>query len=258
MTETLMNAADRWRPLTELLQALLERIAGELPGWLGAGLTVSRGDRPLRVLATAGVAEHVLPAQLAHGGPVPAAEASGEPVTTDRLFGDERWPALTRETVFDGGPATAAIRGAVALPGFWDEDGAFVLSVTLDRAPGAETLAVLRRYAKLTEMTLVVAETATAGDPDQMLDLLASRAAIEQAKGAIMAVRRCPPEEAWQTLRRASQEFNVKVRELAVALIEYLGGQVPAPADGTREIRPGTSARHAAERLWSAFTSVSP
>ncbi|HET6704658.1 ANTAR domain-containing protein [Amycolatopsis sp.] len=257
MTETLMNAADRWRPLAELLQALLERISGEVPGWLGAGLTVSRGDRPLRVLATAGVAEHVLPAQLAHGGPVPVADATGEPVTTDRLFGDERWPDLTRETVFDGGPAVAAIRGAAALPGFWDEDGAFVLSVTLDRSPGDATLAVLRRYAKLTEMTLVVAETATAGDPDQMLDLLASRAAIEQAKGAIMAVRRCPPEEAWQTLRRASQEFNVKVRELAVALVEHLGGRTAVPPEGTREIRPGAPARHAAERLWSAFATVS-
>ncbi|MEU0537271.1 ANTAR domain-containing protein [Amycolatopsis tolypomycina] len=258
MTETLMNAADRWRPLAELLQALLERISGELPGWLGAGLTVSRGDRPLRVLATAGVAEQLIPAQLAHGGPVPVADATGEPVTTDRLFGDERWPDLTRETVFDGGPAAAAIRGAAALPGFWDEDGAFVLSVTLDRSPGEATLAVLQRYAKLTEMTLVVAETATAGDPDQMLDLLASRAAIEQAKGAIMAVRRCPPEEAWQTLRRASQEFNVKVRELAVALVEHVGGHLAVPPEGTREILPGAPARHAAERLWAAFTTVSP
>lgn len=258
MTETLVNAADRWRPLSELLRALLERISGELPGWLGAGLTISRGDRPLRVLATAGVAEQLIPAQLAHGGPVPVADSTGEPVTTDRLFGDVRWPELTRETVFDSGPAVAAIRGAAALPGFWDDDGVFVLSVTLDRAPDDETLAVLRRYAKLTEMTLVVAETATAGDPDQMLDLLASRAAIEQAKGAIMAIRQCPPEEAWQTLRRASQEFNVKVRELAVALVEYLGGQVTVPAEGIREIRPGAPARHAAERLWSAFTEVSP
>ncbi|GHF95295.1 MULTISPECIES: ANTAR domain-containing protein [Amycolatopsis] len=258
MTETLVNAADRWRPLAELLQALLERISGEVPGWLGAGLTVGRGDRPLRVLATAGVAEQLIPAQLAHGGPVLVAAGTGEPVVTDRLFGDPRWPELLRETVFDGGPAAETIRGAAALPGFWDEDGAFVLSVTLDRAPDDETLAVLRRYAKLTEMTLVVAETATAGDPDQTLDLLASRAAIEQAKGAIMAVRRCPPDEAWQTLRRASQEFNVKVREVAVALVEYLGGEVAAPAQGVREIRPSAPAHRAAERLWSAFTNVSP
>jgi hypothetical protein len=259
VTETLMNAADRWRPLTELLQALLERIGGELPGCLGTALTVSHGGRPPRVLASAGIAGHLVPVQLAHGGPVAVADATGEPVTTDDLFGDRRWPGLTRDAVTAARPEAAelaaAVRGAVALPGFWDDSGVFVLSVTLDRPPGAETPAVLQRYAKLTEMTLVVAETATAGDPDQTLDLLASRAAIEQAKGAIMAVRRCPSEEAWQTLRRASQEFNVKVRELAVALVEHLGGGSADRPDGTREIRPGAPARHAAERLWSAFAA---
>ncbi|MEV6873287.1 ANTAR domain-containing protein [Amycolatopsis sp. NPDC051128] len=259
MTETLMNAADRWRPLTELLHALLERITGELPGCLGVALTVSHGDRAPRVLATTGVAGYLVPAQLAHGGPVAVAAATGVPVTTDGLFGDERWPGLTREVVADGRPGVAepcaAVRGAAALPAIWDDAGAFVLSATLDRPAGRDALAVLRRYEKLTEMTLVVAETATAGDPDQMLDLLASRAAIEQAKGAIMAVRRCAADEAWQTLRRTSQEFNVKVRELAVALVEQLGGGSSAQPEGTPEIRPGAAARHAAEQLWSAFST---
>ncbi|RSD21415.1 ANTAR domain-containing protein [Amycolatopsis eburnea] len=254
MTETLSNAADRWKPLTELLHALLERIAVEVPGCLGAALTVSQGDRSPRVLATAGVAERLVPAHLTHGGPVAIAAATGEPVTTDDLFGDPRWPGLTRDTLFSD-VRYEAVRGAVALPGDWDDNGTFVLSATLDRAPGAGPLAILRRYAKLTEMTLVVAETATAGDPGQMLELLASRAAIEQAKGAIMAVRRCPPEEAWQTLRRASQEFNVKVRELAVALVEHVGGGVAAQPEGTPEIRPGEPAHHAAERLWAAFAA---
>jgi hypothetical protein len=184
-----MNAADRWRPLTELLRALLERITGELPGCLGAGLTVGYGDRPPRVLAAAGVAADLLPVQLAHGGPVADAAGTGEPVTTDDLFADERWPGLTRDAVFADRPELAGVLGAAALPGFWDDTSAFVLSATFDRPPGAGIVAVLRRYEKLTEMTLVVAETATTGDPDQTLDLLASRAAIEQAKGAIMAVR---------------------------------------------------------------------
>ncbi|WP_439379431.1 ANTAR domain-containing protein [Amycolatopsis lexingtonensis] len=254
MTETLTNAADRWKPLGELLQALLERIAVEVPGCLGAALTVSQGDGPPRVLAAAGVAEHLVPAHLAHGGPVAIAAATGEPVTTDDLFGDPRWPELTRDAVF-ADVRYDAVRGAVALPGYWDDSGTFVLSASLDRPPGPGPLAILRRYEKLTELTLVVAETATAGDPDQMLELLASRAAIEQAKGAIMAVRRCPPDEAWQTLRRASQEFNVKVRELAVALVEHVGGVAVAQPEGTPEIRPGEPAHRAAERLWSAFTA---
>jgi ANTAR domain-containing protein len=249
VTESLTNAADRWRPLSELLQALLERITGELPGCLGAALTARHGERPLQVLATTGVADQLLPAELAHGGPVAVAAVTAEPVTTDDVFGDERWPAFSEDAAFTN------VRGAIALPGLWDDSSAFVLSATFDRAAGAETLALLRRYEKLTEMTLVVAETATAGDPDQTLDLLASRAAIEQAKGVVMAVRRCAPDEAWQTLRRASQEFNVKVRELAVALVEHVGGRPEAQPQGTPEIQPGASAHHAAERLWSAFAA---
>jgi len=247
--------------VTPLLEELLARIAADVPGALGAAVSVHHRGGPLQVAAAHGLADVFVPAQLdGLGGPVATAGDTGLPVVTADVFADERWPSLTLDTLLERhpGPDWSRVRGVAALPAPWDTEGRFVLSVTLDRAPGDETLAVLRRYAKLTEMTLVVAETATAGDPDQMLDLLASRAAIEQAKGAIMAVRRCPPEEAWQTLRRASQEFNVKVRELAVALVEHLGGQVTAPAEGLREIRPGAPAHHAAERLWSAFTSVSP
>jgi hypothetical protein len=58
--------------------------------------------------------------------------------------------------------------------------------------------AVLARHEKLTGDVLVVAEAASAGDPDQTLAVLASRAAIEQAKGAVMAVRGCDADEAWR------------------------------------------------------------
>ena len=43
-----------------------------------------------------------------------------------------------------------------------------------------------------------------------------------------MGLVRCDAEHAWKMLRRASQEFNVKLRELAVALVEHISG---APAE---------------------------
>ncbi|MCR6487914.1 ANTAR domain-containing protein [Amycolatopsis sp. OK19-0408] len=68
-------------------------------------------------------------------------------------------------------------------------------------------------------------------------------------------MRRFDPDEAWETLRRASQEFNVKVRELAVAVVELLA-RAPAPQpDGDRTIHPSGSARRAAEQLLLAFES---
>lgn len=262
MTQSLVNASDRWKPLNQLLTELVDRIAAEIPGCLGAALAVGHDGGPVSVLATHGVGEHFAPAQLRLGGPIADAFATGERVTGDDVFGDGRWPGLTREALTEAHPSFdgewARVRGVVALPGLWAGDRRLVLSATLDRAVGGDALPVLARYEKLTADTLVVAEAAAAGDPDQMLGLLASRAVIEEAKGAIIAVRHCSPDEAWNTLRRGSQQFNVKVRDLAAALIELLSG-APAPQpDGTPRLAPGAEAREAAGRLWAAFTADPP
>jgi hypothetical protein len=42
---------------------------------------------------------------------------------------------------------------------------------------------------------------------------------IEQAKGILMAQHRCGPDEAFDTLRKASQRCNVPIRELAARLV---------------------------------------
>ena len=45
---------------------------------------------------------------------------------------------------------------------------------------------------------------------------------IEQAKGIVMAQRRCGPEEAFDLLRRMSQHANIKVRVLATRIVEQI------------------------------------
>jgi AmiR/NasT family two-component response regulator len=45
------------------------------------------------------------------------------------------------------------------------------------------------------------------------------RAVIEQAKGIIMAERRCTPDEAFQILTKLSQDTNRKLRDVATALV---------------------------------------
>lgn len=138
----------------------------------------------------------------------------------------------------------------VTLPIAWESDAALVLTVRLDRPATEGTLTALRRYERLTALA---AGEARQDRTEQMLDLLQSRAALEEAKGIVIALRRCAPDEAWETLRRASQQFNVKVRELAVALVELLAG-APAPQpDGDRTIHPSAAARAAAGQLLLAF-----
>jgi ANTAR domain len=47
---------------------------------------------------------------------------------------------------------------------------------------------------------------------------------IEQAKGVIMAQSRCGEAEAFEILRRASQQSNVPVRELAAQIVAKAAG----------------------------------
>ncbi|MGW3963554.1 ANTAR domain-containing protein [Amycolatopsis sp. NPDC005003] len=240
--------------VTALLEELLARLAADVPGALGAAVSVHRGDGPLHVAAAHGLSATFVPAQLSgFGGPVPAAGRTGEPVVTADVYADDRWPSLTLTGLLERHPALAAdwtlVRGVAALPSTWDNEGSVVLSVVLDRPATEETVNVLRRHERLTAMALVVAEAARPDRTGQMLDLLQSRAALEEAKGIVIALRRCDPDEAWHTLRRASQEFNVKVRELAVALVELLSGApAPQPA-GERTITPGPAARRAARTV---------
>jgi hypothetical protein len=54
---------------------------------------------------------------------------------------------------------------------------------------------------------------------------------IEQAKGILMAQYRCTPEEAFDLLRRASQNANVKVSVLAARIVEQIGSPGPPRAE---------------------------
>lgn len=55
---------------------------------------------------------------------------------------------------------------------------------------------------------------------DQLRQALTSRADIDQAKGILMAQQRCSPEDAFDLLRRASQNRNVKLRDIARDIVE--------------------------------------
>lgn len=53
---------------------------------------------------------------------------------------------------------------------------------------------------------------------------LDSRATIDQAKGIIMAERRCSPDAAFGILTKLSQDTNVKVADVAAALVYQAQG----------------------------------
>jgi hypothetical protein len=53
---------------------------------------------------------------------------------------------------------------------------------------------------------------------------LRTRPVIEQAKGILAAYRRQPAEQAFDELVRASQQHNVRLADLAAALVDIVAG----------------------------------
>jgi hypothetical protein len=251
--------------LFALLHRILERVRDEIPEAIGITITVHGrryGDGPV-VVAAWGTGSDIVAAQLSGlGGPLPDALRHEVPVLSLDLWGDERWPRLTLDALAARDPqdreAWERVRGAASVPGVWEDDGNIVLSCLLNQPATAATVATLISYERLVNAAFVTTAAEDAAGIEDMLTVLQSRGAIEQAKGAIMGCLGCDADHAWDVLRRASQDFNVKVRALAVALLEHISG-APAeqPAFGT-PIVPDRATRRAAEMAWAALRTSSP
>ena len=84
---------------------------------------------------------------------------------------------------------------------------------------------------------------------------------IEQAKGAVMAVLRSDAGTSFDTLTRASQHFNVRLRQLSIALVEHIGGAPAEVPEGvSADQLPSERDRRVAAEVWAALVlpSTSP
>jgi hypothetical protein len=66
---------------------------------------------------------------------------------------------------------------------------------------------------------------------EQLRTAMASRAAIEQAKGVLMLLMGCRDGVAFDLLTHISSHTHRKVRDVATAIVESAGGGDPLPAD---------------------------
>ena len=234
-----------------LLAHLLGALVEGLPGAVGAVLALLPGDLPAGG-APAGV--HVLAAVGAAVGAV-AGEARLADQLTDRLS----------EAGRAGSPVLAASqdgqgRGVVAVPSEGRAEGEqpLAVAVVLDRPPVPADADIAA--AALPGLALAVAVlrgwAAESQRAEQMVQMVQYRRVIEQAKGLIMAVTGGDAAAAFATLARASQHFNVRLRNLAVALVELVGGSpAEGPDDPAAVIVPGDRDRTAAARMWAALGS---
>ncbi|WP_254650393.1 ANTAR domain-containing protein [Streptomyces sp. GbtcB7] len=81
----------------------------------------------------------------------------------------------------------------------------------------------------------------------QLRRALASRAVIDQARGMVMALTPCSSARAWDLLVDVSQHCNVKLRDVAAALVATAKGEA-LPEQLQRELRRALRRAHAADR----------
>jgi GAF domain-containing protein len=155
-------------------------------------------------------------------GPCLAAAAANLTVTVPDLAGESRWPQWTSRAI-DAGvhssmsvglPLRESVSGAVNVyatePNAFDED-AVILAETFG-GYAAVAMANAHLYAGRVPLARHAQEARN------------SRAIIEQAKGVIMAERRCTAEEAFAVLAKVAEYSGRDLHDAAALLVASAGG----------------------------------
>jgi GAF domain-containing protein len=151
---------------------------------------------------------------------------TGEVRRSQVLEADTRWPKFRSPTLDEG------VVSCLSLPLVIDDHGtAGVMNLYSQNrpfeqadedigrrfvAPASVAVANARAYAKANAVI------------EQLKEAIQSRDVIGQAKGIIQAREHCSPDDAFDRLRDISQHRNIKLRDLAKAVVEspdeFLGG----------------------------------
>jgi GAF domain-containing protein len=218
---------------TENVEQFLGELAessARLVDGMSCGMTLRRGGRPSATAACSDpLASRLDWAQDEAGdGPCLQAARTGEAVRIDDTRRHERWPAFSRHAVPLG------VLSVLALPLTADGETAGALNLYAKR-PSAfrgEVSREAERFATRASGALTLAlRMASCNDlNDQLRSSLESRAVIDQALGVIMANERCPHDRAFAMLRTVSQNTNVKLRDVATAIVTSVSGEPPRPS----------------------------
>lgn len=202
---------------------VLRKVASVCGEVLGADVAVSVSvgppANPSHLASDAQLAQTIDGAQMvADEGPCQLAWETGEPVRTDDLRADPRWPRLTSR--LDG----VEVGGAIAVPVQVGDEVAGALNVYGPAGVtfGDDQVGVLRILG--TTVAAILHEMRQKGELEalahQLREALESRAVIDQAKGIIMGRQGCDADEAFRILAKTSSEANIKLRVVARHLVE--------------------------------------
>lgn len=250
----------------QLLQRLLHHVLESVPGAIGAGLSLVDAAGP-RSVSGVGEAAGLDPLQWSLGeGPLVEALRDRDERNGTRLvlpgpdggFEPVRWPGLARAVREQG---LVWPSGAMVATGEWGNDLPVIFSVYTQAVPDPELVSEADRFEGLLASALAVVEYCAGEElrAEQMLQMVQYRRVIEQAKGLVMAATGADAAAAFSTLARASQHFNIRLRNLAIALVEHVGGgPAEGPEDPAQVVVPTVTDRRTAAQVWAALTRTVP
>lgn len=200
-----------------------------LPGEVSCGITLRRDHRPATVASTDSRASQVDEIQYGHDqGPCLTSLSTGKIVPIEDLAEDDRWGAYQMPALAHG------VRSSLSLPlhgaGDGDAIGALNIYATTPHAFGPEEQRAAEGFAGEASRALALAVRLAerAEMSEHLQNALASRAVIDQALGVIMSENRCTADQAFDMLRKISQNRNVKLRDVASEIVTAISGQPPA------------------------------
>ncbi|MEU7903357.1 GAF and ANTAR domain-containing protein [Actinoplanes sp. NPDC049118] len=201
-----------------------------VPGATEVSVTLVRENRAHTAAFTGELALCLDESQYASGhGPCLDAAADSVMLSVPEIAAECRWPRWTPRALARGARSSLAI----GLPILEAVTGALNLYATTPNAFDDDAISVARTFAEYAAVALANANLCdtNATLAQHMRTAMDSRAVIEQAKGIIMADRRCTAEEAFGILSKISQDTNRKLRDVATALV----AQAPANPGQVRQ-----------------------
>ncbi len=211
----------------EFLQELALLAARTITEGLSCGITLQPDGHPLTIATSDLKAAQVDEVQYElDQGPCLHAMHNHQIVSIEDTAGEQRWGGFSVRAAANG------IRSCLSLPlAAGNIIGALNLYAPVPHAFGEEETRRAETFAASAAAALALAarQASTTALTSQLHAALASRSVIDQALGIIMAQERCPSARAFAILRTASQNRNVKLRDIARQIITSVSGEPPQP-----------------------------
>jgi GAF domain-containing protein len=206
------------RRFDEILTEITTIARQAMPGPKAASITLIRGEKAFTVAHDGQMAVDADELQYERGyGPCLDAGRAGQVFLIDDMRTEQRWPAYARDASQHGVGSSLS----VPLPFQGAMIGALNTYADRPHAFGEDDLALAQEIAAWIALAVENAEAATrtAEDLVHLRAAMLSRAVIEQAKGVLIERYKVTQEDAFTLLTHASQNTNVKLRDIAEELV---------------------------------------